>query len=69
MNGRAFDYNLGRFLSVDPIIQFPENSQSLNPYSYILNNPMSGTERMSQILCNCLSLDPNMGEDRHYEQE
>ena len=33
MNGRAYDYNLGRFLSVDPIIQFPENSQSLNPYS------------------------------------
>jgi hypothetical protein len=35
---------LGRFLSVDPIIQFPANSQSLNPYSYILNNPLSGTD-------------------------
>lgn len=44
MNGRAFDYNLGRFLSVDPLIQSPLNSQSLNPYSYILNNPMSGTD-------------------------
>ena len=44
MNGRAYDYNLGRFLSVDPVIQFPENSQSLNPYSYIMNNPMSGTD-------------------------
>ncbi len=44
MNGRAYDYNLGRFLSVDPFIQFPENSQSLNPYSYIMNNPMSGTD-------------------------
>jgi hypothetical protein len=29
---------------VDPIIQFPTNSQSLNPYSYILNNPLSGTD-------------------------
>jgi len=44
MNGRAYDYNLGRFLSVDPIIQFPANSQSLNPYSYLMNNPMSGTD-------------------------
>ena len=44
MNGRAYDYNLGRFLSVDPIIQAPGNSQSLNPYSYILNNPLSGVD-------------------------
>ena len=44
MNGRAYDYNLGRFLSVDPFIQFPENSQSLNPYSYIMNNPLAGTD-------------------------
>jgi RHS repeat-associated protein len=44
MNGRAYDYQLGRFLSVDPIIQFPTNSQSLNPYSYILNNPLAGTD-------------------------
>lgn len=44
MNGRGYDANLGRFLSVDPIIQFPANSQSLNPYSYILNNPLSGTD-------------------------
>ncbi|TCI04835.1 hypothetical protein EZV61_02355 [Corallincola luteus] len=44
MNGRAYDYNLGRFLSVDPVIQAPENSQSLNPYSYIMNNPLAGTD-------------------------
>ena len=44
MNGRAYDYNLGRFLSIDPVIQFPENSQSLNPYSYLMNNPMAGTD-------------------------
>ena len=44
MNGRIYDYALGRFLGVDPIIQFPSNSQSLNPYSYILNNPLAGTD-------------------------
>ncbi|WP_394132947.1 SpvB/TcaC N-terminal domain-containing protein [Shewanella maritima] len=44
MNGRIYDFNIGRFLSVDPFLQFPENSQSANPYSYILNNPMSGTD-------------------------
>jgi RHS repeat-associated protein len=44
MNGRVYDYGLGRFTGVDPIIQLPLNSQSLNPYSYILNNPLSGTD-------------------------
>jgi len=44
MNGRVFDYNLGRFTGVDPFIQFPLNSQSLNPYSYLMNNPLSGTD-------------------------
>lgn len=44
MNGRTYDYRLGRFLAVDPFIQFPTNSQSLNPYSYLLNNPLAGTD-------------------------
>jgi len=29
---------------VDPFIQAPTNSQSMNPYSYIMNNPLSGTD-------------------------
>jgi hypothetical protein len=44
MNGRVFDYNVGRFTGVDPFIQFPLNSQSLNPYSYLMNSPLSGTD-------------------------
>ncbi|MBS0577488.1 MAG: VCBS repeat-containing protein [Proteobacteria bacterium] len=44
MNGRVYDYQLGRFLSVDPFIQFPLNSQSLNPYLYLMANPLSGTD-------------------------
>ncbi len=44
MNGRVYDPELGRFLSADSIIQFPKNSQSLNRYSYVLNNPLSYTD-------------------------
>jgi RHS repeat-associated protein len=44
MNGRMYDQNLGRFLGVDPFIQFPANSQSLNPYAYLMNNPLAGTD-------------------------
>jgi RHS repeat-associated protein len=51
MNGRVYDYNLGRFTGVDPVIQFPLNSQSLNPYSYILNNPLSGTDPTGYAAC------------------
>ena len=51
MNGRIYDYNLGRFLSVDPFIQAPGNSQSMNPYSYIMNNPLSGTDPSGYASC------------------
>jgi hypothetical protein len=32
------------FLSVDPFIRGVGNSQGLNPYSYIINNPLAGTD-------------------------
>ncbi|WP_185962680.1 RHS repeat-associated core domain-containing protein [Thalassomonas sp. M1454] len=44
MNGRIYDPNLGRFMSVDPFIQSPTNTQSINAYSYIMNNPVNGTD-------------------------
>ncbi|WNO10289.1 RHS repeat-associated core domain-containing protein [Teredinibacter sp. KSP-S5-2] len=50
MNGRVYDYNLGRFLSVDPYIQSPGNSQSINPYSYIMNNPLAGTDPTGYVV-------------------
>jgi len=50
MNGRAYDPELGRFLSVDPFIQFPDNSQSLNPYTYVMNNPLSGTDPTGYLI-------------------
>ena len=44
MNGRIYDAKLGRFLQADPIVQAPKNSQNLNRYSYVLNNPLSYTD-------------------------
>ena len=40
MNGRLYDPVVGRFLSPDPYVQDPANSQSFNRYSYCLNNPL-----------------------------
>ena len=44
MNGRVYDPILGRFLSPDNYIQAPDYTQSLNRYSYCLNNPLKFTD-------------------------
>jgi len=44
MNGRVYDPAIGRFLSADPFIQAPTNTQSFNRYSYVINNPLSYTD-------------------------
>ena len=40
MRGRSFDPKLGRFLTTDPIVSNLYDGQSLNAYSYTLNNPL-----------------------------
>ncbi|MCU7806371.1 MAG: hypothetical protein KZQ73_00645 [Candidatus Thiodiazotropha sp. (ex Semelilucina semeliformis)] len=50
MNGRIYDPELGRFLSADPHIQAPLNSQSHNRYSYVLNNPLKYTDPSGYFL-------------------
>ena len=35
MNGRVYDPVIGRFLSADPHIQAPYDTQSYNRYSYV----------------------------------
>ncbi|WDE06521.1 hypothetical protein SG34_006265 [Thalassomonas viridans] len=57
MNGRVYDYNVGRFMSVDPVIQEPGNSQSINPYSYLMNNPMAGTDPTGYMGCAASAID------------
>jgi RHS repeat-associated protein len=44
MGGRVYDPTLGRFLSPDPVVATPDDPQSLNRYSYVLNNPLSLTD-------------------------
>ena len=47
---------LGRFASVDPIVGEKYDPQALNPYSYVLNNPLSlihpsGLDPVCFIVC------------------
>ncbi|MFK8017826.1 MAG: RHS repeat-associated core domain-containing protein, partial [Gammaproteobacteria bacterium] len=41
MNGRIYDADIGRFLSADVFIQFPDSTQGFNRYTYTGNNPLS----------------------------
>jgi RHS repeat-associated protein len=44
MKGRVYDPELGRFLSADPLIQFPESTQGFDRYAYVGNSPLSYTD-------------------------
>ncbi|WP_343411345.1 RHS repeat-associated core domain-containing protein [Candidatus Amarolinea dominans] len=45
---RYYDPSLGRFASADTLIPNPGNPQSLNRYSYVLNNPLLETLHVSR---------------------
>ena len=51
MNGRVYDPVIGRFVSPDPLIQDPENTQSFNRYSYVWNNPLKYTDPTGESVC------------------
>jgi len=44
MNARLYDPLLGRHTSADPTVPDPTNAQSLNRYSYVLNNALVFTD-------------------------
>ena len=44
MNGRVYDPVIGRFISADPVIQSPFESQNFNRYTYVMNNPLKYTD-------------------------
>ncbi|MDP3444261.1 MAG: RHS repeat-associated core domain-containing protein, partial [Ignavibacteria bacterium] len=50
MNGRLYDPVVGRFLSADPYVQDPGFTQSLNRYSYCLNNPLKYTDPSGEVI-------------------
>jgi RHS repeat-associated protein len=43
-NARYYDPNIGRFVSPDNVIQNPADPQTLNRYSYCVNNPLKYTD-------------------------
>jgi RHS repeat-associated protein len=49
MNGRLYDPLHARFISPDPLIGDVLNSQSLNRYSYALNNPITLADRSGML--------------------
>ncbi|MDP3684399.1 MAG: RHS repeat-associated core domain-containing protein, partial [Ignavibacteria bacterium] len=40
MNGRLYDPLVARFISPDPYVQAPDMTQSMNRYTYCMNNPL-----------------------------
>jgi len=44
MNARLYDPVIGRFPTPDTFVQFPSDSQGLNRYSYVNNNPLYYTD-------------------------
>ncbi len=44
MNGRIYHPGIGRFLSMDPFVFQPEDTQGWNRYAYVHNNPLSAID-------------------------
>ena len=44
MNGRVYDFALGRFTSADPNVPVPEDLQSYNRYAYVTNRPLDSVD-------------------------
>ena len=49
MNARLYDPLVGRFLSPDPFVQDADFSQSVNRYSYCVDNPLKHTDVNGEI--------------------
>lgn len=47
-NARMYEPILGRFISPDPFVQMPDNSQNFNRYTCCLNNPLRYTDESGE---------------------
>jgi len=47
---RYYDATIGRFISADTLVQSPANPQTLNRYSYVLNNPLRYVDPSGHIV-------------------
>ena len=52
MNGRVYDPQIGRFISADPTVPDPLDSQSFARYAYVENNPLSAVDPSSARIFN-----------------
>ncbi|MEW6221667.1 MAG: RHS repeat-associated core domain-containing protein, partial [Thermodesulfobacteriota bacterium] len=55
-NARLYDPMTGRFLSADSIVPRPGDPQSLNRYSYCLNNPLAYVDPSGHFLVELLTI-------------
>jgi len=69
MQGRVYDPALGRFLSADPMVQSPYNTQSYNRYSYVFNNPLSFTDPSGYESTRCGSQAGCSGDGKDHSDE
>lgn len=54
MNARLYDPILGRFVSPDPYVQAPFNTQNFNRFTYALNNPLLYYDEDGEFLLTAL---------------
>ncbi|MDR0603004.1 MAG: hypothetical protein LBG80_01705 [Bacteroidales bacterium] len=49
MGGRVYDPDVQQFLSPDPYVQMPDNTQNLNRYAYCMNSPTMYVDPSGEI--------------------
>ncbi len=61
MNARFYDPVLGRFLSPDPLVQAPWDSQNFNRFTYALNNPLCYVDEDGEFIMTALLIGAAIG--------